>query len=81
MWRETFCKGRIYSQPLIVGSVKANLGHTGPTAGLAGLIKAVMILEKGVIPSTSTHKQLSQDLVATLGDTIIEVSQIKYLDR
>lgn len=37
--------------PLIVGAVKSNIGHLEGAAGLAGLIKAIMILEKGVIPS------------------------------
>jgi acyl transferase domain-containing protein len=57
-----------------VGSVKANLGHTEPTAGLAGLIKSVMILEKGVIPPTPTHQQLSQDVAVALEGSIIQVS-------
>lgn len=34
----------------IRGSVKANIGHLEGLSGLAGILKAVMILEKGVIP-------------------------------
>ena len=34
----------------ISGAVKANIGHLEATSGLAGLIKSVLVLEKGLIP-------------------------------
>ncbi|MGR9327448.1 SDR family NAD(P)-dependent oxidoreductase (plasmid) [Rhizobium leguminosarum] len=36
--------------PLPIGSIKANIGHTKAAAGMAGLIKAIAVLETEVIP-------------------------------
>jgi 3-oxoacyl-(acyl-carrier-protein) synthase/thioester reductase-like protein len=33
-----------------LGSVKANIGHAGPAAGIAGFIKAVEVARTGVVP-------------------------------
>ena len=37
-------------EPLVVGSVKSNVGHTESCAGLIAVIKTVVCLEKGMIP-------------------------------
>lgn len=46
--------GQVYGQgrarALPIGSVKANIGHLEPVSGLAGLIKAVMVLKNRAIP-------------------------------
>ncbi|MFD7552913.1 beta-ketoacyl synthase N-terminal-like domain-containing protein, partial [Streptomyces sp. NPDC059816] len=38
--------------PLWLGSIKSNIGHTSAAAGVAGVIKMVMAMRHGVLPST-----------------------------
>lgn len=59
---KTFCNGRQKNLDLFIGSVKANLGHIENVSGLAGLIKVVLMLEKGVIPPNSNFKIQREDL-------------------
>jgi hybrid polyketide synthase/nonribosomal peptide synthetase ACE1 len=36
--------------PLYVGSIKTVIGHTEGTAGLAGILKASLALQKSIVP-------------------------------
>ncbi|PYH44059.1 polyketide synthase fmaB [Aspergillus saccharolyticus JOP 1030-1] len=49
-----FAPFRPDARPLRIGSVKSNIGHSEPAAGLSGVIKAVMVLETGKIPGNPT---------------------------
>ena len=49
-----FAASRSADKPLIIGSIKSNIGHSEPAAGISGLMKAIMSIENGVIPGTPT---------------------------
>jgi acyl transferase domain-containing protein/acyl carrier protein len=47
---EALCGNRSADAPLAIGSIKTNLGHLETAAGVAGLLKAMLVLKHGQIP-------------------------------
>jgi len=43
---------RAADKPLLIGSVKSNLGHLETASGVAGLVKAILCLQHRVVPPT-----------------------------
>ncbi|KAM5465923.1 Type I Iterative PKS [Microsporum audouinii] len=71
--RSVFGAGRTPQRPLVMGSVKSNLGHTEAASGLAAIIKVVKALENRQIPPTINIEQFNGKL--GLQDGVLHVAQ------
>ena len=52
--------------PLLVGSVKSNMGHCEPTSGLAGIVKVILSYQHGMIPPNLHYKFPNPRITALL---------------
>ncbi|AKT40598.1 type I polyketide synthase [Chondromyces crocatus] len=60
--------GRVPETPLLIGSVKTNVGHLEAAAGIIGLIKVVLAIEHRVVPPNLHFASANPDLpLAALG--------------
>lgn len=55
-------KDRPRRYPLRIGAVKTNIGHLEGAAGLAGLIKTILVMEKGIIPPNAWFEKPNESI-------------------
>lgn len=62
-----FCDRRnAEAGPLLIGSVKSNMGHPEPASGLAGVTKVVLAMQHGLLPPNLHFNSPNTDIAALL---------------
>ncbi|AOR36934.1 hypothetical protein BFF78_07140 [Streptomyces fodineus] len=59
---DVFGEGRDAAQPLLVGSVKTNIGHLDAAAGVLGLIKVALSMRHGLLPASLNYRTPNPDI-------------------
>ncbi|MDP4174898.1 MAG: SDR family NAD(P)-dependent oxidoreductase, partial [Bacteroidota bacterium] len=52
-------KSRLNKRPIVLGSVKSNIGHLESAAGIAGIIKVILMLKHKAIPGNINFNKLN----------------------
>ncbi|CDJ36188.1 LOW QUALITY PROTEIN: uncharacterized protein EMH_0068860 [Eimeria mitis] len=60
--KSVFANGRPKDAPLVLGAVKTNIGHLEGSSGIAGLIKAVLVLQNRTVPPNIHFKKLNEHI-------------------
>jgi len=72
------CKDRSTDNPLMVGSVKTNIGHLEIAAGMASLLKVILSLKNQEIPPHLHFKELNPDLAAAATSLKIPTASLPW---
>jgi fatty acid synthase len=67
---DVFCKGR--AEPLLIGSVKSNMGHSEAASGMCSLAKVLIAMEDGYIPA-NLHFKSPNTSIPALSDGRLKV--------
>lgn len=68
-----FCKNR--RDPLLVGSVKSNIGHTESTSGACSIAKVILTFENGLIPPNIHFENIRPTIPALVEKRMIVCSE------
>lgn len=78
---QVYCENRDPSCPLVLASVKPNIGHLEAASGVAGLIKAILCMEKGLISRNLLFEEAKQGLPLQDSSMKVRATTVNLLRR
>lgn len=69
------------SEPLLVGSVKSNVGHSEAASGINSLIKACFAFENGKIPPNINFEEIKPEISALAEGRLVVVNDVMNLNK
>lgn len=66
------------TRPLLIGSVKSNMGHSESTSGLASLAKIIIAMERNVLPPNLHYKDPNPYIPGLVDGSIQVCSTASY---
>lgn len=70
---QVFCTGR--NRPLLIGTVKSNIGHNEPVSGLCSIVKVIIGMERDYIPPNINFNNLREGVEGLENKRLIVVSE------
>lgn len=69
------------ADPLLVGSVKSNVGHSEAASGICSLVKACFAFETGKIPPNINFEEVKSEITALAEGRLVVVNEVQELKK
>ena len=73
-----FAESNVQPHSCVLGAVKANMGHADAAAGVAGLIKAALAVQTGMIPATPNFQRPNPFLELEDGPFFVSPASVSW---